>query len=565
MVDVSAEASGGLDVSTADGKARAAALAAAPAERTPTSLVAYSSAGAVLVVGPEPYALEQASSLPDSLSRTVLATEPGAAASTLPAGVRVVRAPLVRLEGYLGNFQATVSLEDKEVNLAEALGMERAGFDMVLDLARTPHLRPDIPPPGYYAPGRDADALYRALEAIPGMVGEFEKPRYFNYDPAICAHGRRGVAGCTRCLDACPTDAIRSLGEQVEVDPYLCQGGGTCATACPTGAMTYAYPPVDGVLDGLRHMFRAYRENGGDAPRLLVHDTEAGRDWMARHGGALAGNVIPLEVEEVGSLGMDAWLTALAYGAREVSLLTAPGAPGSVVQEVDRQARYTAALLQALGVDGERVSRLEADDEGRALARLNAPPASAVGEPAGFAAPDEKRTTLRLALEHLAAQREGLPATATLPEGAPFGQVLVDTGRCTLCMSCVSVCPAQALADGGEKPALHFTEWNCVQCGMCESACPEDAVTLQARIILDPELRRGTRVLHEEEPLCCVVCGKPFATRSVMERMREKLKDHWMFQDPDTLRRMEMCEECRVTEMFRQETGLLDPDKKLQS
>ena len=55
-----------------------------------------------------------------------------------------------------------------------------------------------------------------------------------------------------------------------------------------------------------------------------------------------------------------------------------------------------------------------------------------------------------------------LPAT-----GSPLGQVLVDANKCTLCLSCVSACPASALLDNPDRPQLRFTEKNCVQCGLC--------------------------------------------------------------------------------------------------
>ena len=153
--------------------------------------------------------------------------------------------------GHLGHF--VVRLEGKQgaVNLARAMQFKRDDFDLVLDLSPTCIIDVQIPPPGYYAPSNEA-ALERALAELPEMVGEYEKPKYFEYDPDICAHGERGLTGCSRCIDACPTDAIHSLGERIEVDPYLCQGGGSCATACPTGAIRYVYPPTSHLLDGLR-------------------------------------------------------------------------------------------------------------------------------------------------------------------------------------------------------------------------------------------------------------------------------------------------------------------------
>ncbi|HEY5719795.1 MAG TPA: 4Fe-4S dicluster domain-containing protein, partial [Gammaproteobacteria bacterium] len=120
---------------------------------------------------------------------------------------------------------------------------------------------------------------------------------------------------------------------------------------------------------------------------------------------------------------------------------------------------------------------------------------------------------------------------------------------CTLCMSCVSICPLKALHDGGDTPRLAFVEQNCVQCGLCVSACPEKALALHPRFLPDPEPRRQQRVFKEEEPLRCTGCGKPFATPSVINLMTERLKDHPMFQGRG-LERLKMCEDCRVRAIF---------------
>ena len=139
-----------------------------------------------------------------------------------------------------------------------------------------PLLQVELPPPGYARASEGS--LAAAVEGLSALVGEFEKPRYFHYDPDICAHGRSGQVGCTRCLDACPAGAIASIGEQVEVDPHLCQGGGACATACPTGAIEYAYPKAADQCTALAGLLDGYAARGGQGPVLLWHDGEAGLD-----------------------------------------------------------------------------------------------------------------------------------------------------------------------------------------------------------------------------------------------------------------------------------------------
>jgi ferredoxin len=551
-----------------DGAARMAGLTADTwSERTATSLVAYNSEGRVAVIGAEQAAGAAAERIAERAGNALTCTllVPKARDTAADGGdesgasaVRTIRAELAGVEGYLGQFTIRGRVEGEQVDIAPSLLTAHKPFDIVLDLGEQAQVTSEMLPPGYYAPGDDAEALEGALEEITELVGEFEKPRYFQYDTDICAHGASGITGCTRCIDACPTDAITSIGERIEVNTHLCQGGGSCTAACPTGAITYAFPRVSDLLTSLRLVLATYREAGGASPRLLLYDGDRGRAWLGRNAEGLPENVIPYELEEIGSVGMDTWLAVLAYGAAGTAMLCLPGTPASVRRELEAQRRFADAIVQGMGYDCPAVHILEGDDEAlmKAIAALpDGPPIT----PAGFQAQDEKRTTIRLAVEHLFEQIDHAPVSEPLPEGAPFGELVVNADTCTLCMACTSVCPAAALKAGGEEPKLFFIEWNCVQCGICEAACPEDAITRRPRFVYDPALRRDTRLLNEDQPFHCVGCGKAFATRSVIERMHSKLAEHWMFQKPEAVRRLEMCEDCRVRDMFKDGGGLLDP------
>jgi ferredoxin len=210
------------------------------------------------------------------------------------------------------------------------------------------------------------------------------------------------------------------------------------------------------------------------------------------------------------------------------------------------------AILAGLGYRGQHFSLVEADhvtDLDQELVLVRGKLGQAPARPAAYAIPPEKRSSLELALDHLVAAAPTPADVIPLPAaGAPFGSVEVNKDTCTLCMSCVSACPASALQDNPLLPQLRFIEKNCVQCGLCATTCPEDAIALVPRLLTTP-VRKEARVLNETKPYACVRCGKPFGTLKAIEAMLGKLAGHSMFQGA-ALERLKMCGDCRVIDIF---------------
>ena len=57
-------------------------------------------------------------------------------------------------------------------------------------------------------------------------------------------------------------------------------------------------------------------------------------------------------------------------------------------------------------------------------------------------------------------------------------------------------------------------------------------------------------VVNEDQVFACVRCGKPFANQRIIDNMLGRLATHSMFRDPVALRRLQMCQDCRVIDMF---------------
>ncbi|AHV34397.1 ferredoxin [Aeromonas hydrophila YL17] len=518
--------------------------------------VSYQSQGRLLLVGPEDSIRRAASLLPAGVTPTLLVTESvhDAEAADLEAifeATATLDALTLRepsLTGYLGQFQLTgLNGQGERISLAALCFPQQTvssepRFDLVADLGRAPLFALERPPVGYLHLFDDA-ALAARLAELCVLTGIFDKPRYFRLDPEACAFTARGVPGCSRCLDVCPTDALKPINGRIQIDPHLCQGFGSCASACPTGAIAYHQPDANTSGDYLLRLLKHYREAGGDAPQLLIAG-ENEREWVEVELTRLPANWLPVWVEESASLGIESWFTALAYGASAVHIALGDDAPASVRALVERELASAAVLLAGAGLAADRIALFNPDAEQDKP--ISGEPALALLEKP---LKGDKRENLFAAFDALWQANEGSREPLAVPHGAPYGSVELKDADCTLCMGCVAVCPSRALHAVGHTPGLNFIEQDCIQCGMCEKACPEQAIVLVPRLQPVPEARRAVQSLKAEEAACCIRCSKPFAPASMIRRIQQKLAGHSHFQN-EAAQRLLMCEDCRVKDVF---------------
>ncbi len=527
---------------------QAALLAAAqlPGPMAPAKTI--QSDGVCCIVGPTERALRMAGLIQDELGVTCVVSDSGPV--QLPSDrYDVAKGKLTSAYGALGNFK----LEFEQLQTLNPIGRGTLGFGDVQSTARSEcdvfiDLRggqPAFPSHekrnGYFWADPDKSGeLERIAITARERVGEFEKTVYFNLEESLCAHSRANRPGCTRCLDVCPTEAIFSMGDTVQIDSDICAGCGSCAAVCPTSAITMNETPFEAITKAVEVMAKAYRERTEESPRLVFHTTGVGGETitkLARFGDGLADDLIPFDIEHVDRIGHAEIMAAFGAGFAEVLILAD--------NEKDRQAlasevELSKAMLVGAHHSPSRVRIIGADElsaEGENAARVSEPVLLVGG----------RRDITRVAV---AAMSDKLEEPIALPAGAPYGAIEINADKCTLCLACVSLCPTGALSDHPDRPEVQFTENACVQCGVCESTCPETAINLVPQLNLSKEAL-SPRALHGEDPFECIQCGRPFGVASTINKIVEKLENqHWMYKNSDNVQLIKMCDDCRVKAQY---------------
>lgn len=535
----------------------AALIALANMAQKPARVKTKISDGLCLVIGAGQAAFTAAEMLNKRLSVTLLLTN--AEDIVLPHRLEfpIYSGVLNAATGTFGDFDIIVdhyaSILPSSKNSLE-FSMARSGVktkcSVILDLTGgTPLFTRHKGRDGYFKPDpKDPNAVLQAILDAGEMVGEFEKPIYVGYQADICAHSRSKKTGCTKCIDSCPAGAISSNGDIVAIDTDICGGCGNCAAHCPTGAVQYLYPERQDSIRSIHMLAETYHHAGGKDAVLFCHDGQFGMDLinvMARFGKGLPHNVIPLEMHSTSGIGHDAMMAALGAGFGRIIILANP----RNMEEFDalqHEIALTHSFTEAFGFGSDRVSLISEDDPDKVEAALWSLPKEKQITAKSFVPLGNKREVARNAITIIANASKTKMSEIALPANAPYGAVNVNVDSCTLCLACVSSCPADALRDNPDTLQLRFIETACVQCGICEATCPENAISLTARFNLNDNAMQPV-TLYEEDPFECIKCSTPFASQSTIARISEKLAgSHRMFTGGANADLLKMCDNCRL-------------------
>ncbi|MFQ5850914.1 MAG: 4Fe-4S dicluster domain-containing protein [Candidatus Binatia bacterium] len=540
-----------------------AAIETAEVQDTP-SYNPLTAGGRILIATDSPQGQQLAEQLRD-VAHPILIIGPGVSPFDATPVWEVYRGRVVGVKGRLGDFHVTIeNVEERDTPRLELL------TDQVVVISQDGAL-PFKPRTGCHLLIKPSEAdLDRLAERIRELIGDFLKSVHVNYHGDICAGGTADQEACGICISACPYDAIARDPKnrlRMQVDHMSCEGCGACASACPTSSLSFTEPsPRELYMRLAALLMPVPGQDDGGRLTVLFHCGEQGRRVLEEAGRRplpYPASVLPVEVPCLRYVSEANILAALRLGAAGVGLLGCETCQHGERELLYQKFDFCRVTLEAFGLGPERLRLMTAGDGMEveaitALSRfaetLDATPVRWDGQPSRHWG---NREVIAEAITAFIEQTCREPGRRTFDALHPFAFADVEAAGCTMCRSCVDVCPVHAFRFEESTMSLQFKHIACIACGLCEKVCPENVITLRREVFYE---RDGLdyQTVAQDQMVSCAKCGKQYINRKALETVEARVLSLESLLDTFTGNRrslLRMCPDCRAV------AAMLEVDK----
>ncbi len=474
---------------------------------------------------------------------------------------QVLRGRVLEVKGRLSDFRVTIEVADNSERPRQELKVDQV---VIISQDIIPSVKSRTGCHLLVSPNGPSEADIEPLdERIRVLIGEFMKPVHITYNTDICAGGTADQEACGICITACPYDAISRDPQnhlRMQVDHMACEGCGACVSACPTTSLQFSEPSPHELYMRLASLLTPRPGNrNGERLTVLFHCGEQGRrvlDEAGRQPLPYPASVLPVEVPCLRYVSEANMLAAFRLGAAGVGLLGCETCPHGERELLYQKFDFCRLTLDAFDLGQERLRLITADNGTEAevittLSRfaetLDATPIHWDGRPMSHWG---NREVIADAIEAFIEQTGKEPGRRTFDSAYPFAFADIKESGCTMCRSCVNVCPVHAFSLDEETSSLQFKHISCVACGLCEKVCPENVITLKQEIYFERDaLAYQTRV--QDDMVSCAKCGKPYINRKALEAVEARVLSLKSLLDTFSGNRrslLRMCPDCRAAD-----------------
>ena len=345
-----------------------------------------------------------------------------------------------------------------------------------------------------------------------------------------CVAVRNRHSSCTKCTDACPTDAVRAEKNTLTLDAERCVACGACTTACPVEALIPLSPLDEDLAAAIasavvaaegRAVFACARiasKHVGDPSKYAEVPCLARMEESVLLGLAARG------VQDVMLVDGTCETCRFRANVPGIDAVVASANDLMATQGSDVHIRRASSFPDEMLLADKRSLLGESRRGFFSQARTRAKDAAEkTVEVVAFKNDKDGAPTLR---DRLRAQDSG-----TLPQfnpmrrmhvldamdrlGAPvvpeidtrlFGTVSIDLDVCNSCGMCTVFCPTGALKKvdpeltEGDTMVLEFSTADCVQCNLCADACLKHCMTVSSVVSTEELFDFEPRLIHLPEP-----------------------------------------------------------------